>query len=320
MFCGKCGKEIKKDNLYCILCGEKAEDASIDETKYITLKQKNIKEHIDAALSLGEVIETVITETGRDISGHSGTDIIKLDLLKFCFYICNLNYMNINEKGDIITKYLDYDVDGALFLPVIKEADIIDDLFSTEIPFSITVMAKVDQLVDTKGCKIIIDAFNELGLALLYCDIGCDDRAGAVKGYENYITMLNKYVEAECGYIKAEETKLLSYQFTYELGRHERRENDIVLCITRYNDKGELGITILIVVYDKDDKDYEYFLRDYDLDGNVIHEKKGEFSGLKLIKPTDGTYCVVEFSGTEIVISSEQYKELSRFLYSNKSH
>jgi len=315
MFCGKCGKEIKKDNLFCTSCGERAEEKTTEEIKRFNKKPKDITDYVDAALSLGDILEYVINESDQDLSGHSGRELIKTELLLFCYYICNFNSANYDKKGEIISKYLDYTIDGKLLLPALKAVDVVKDNFSTEIPYSIIFMAMIDKRVDTKGCKILIDAYNELGLSLLYCDIGSDERAEAVKGYENYITMLNKYVEEECGYLKGEQTKLLSYKITYELGKYERKENDIILCITKYNNSGELGIGILVVVYDDDDDEFKYFLQDYDMEGNILSEKNEVFTDLKLIKPTDGTYNVVEFSGTEIVISSEQYNELSDFLY-----
>ena len=319
MFCGKCGEELKPDNFFCIMCGEPADIESNKEKAAVNKIEQTIKESINNAYLVGDVLITHYKESGQDIFNDlTGKDIIKMELTLFCFYLFSFSSMEADAKAQIMRTFLDCDLDGKYHLPLIRQNVNIGGNLTTTVPFSITLMSKVDKQLGTRGCRIILDAYQKLGKAILQCDVSDSECSGATEGYENYTSMIREYIKENCGYTVSSESKKVSYEITYELGKIEYGNNgDIILCVTRYRDGKKLDISILIVLVDDED-DLIYFLQDFDSDGNILGDEKGEFSGLKLIKPTDDVFCVVDFSGIEIILSGEQYKALSEFLYSDK--
>ena len=197
MYCGKCGTMIKDNCFFCTNCGEPADTKNNEYCDGETVVCADLNEYIDSVLSIGDSLDSKASNEDDDLSFR---EIIRMELVKFCLYICSTNDASAHEKAMFLRDYLDFDDVEKLLEPAINHTDLFGDISSIEVPVSFKLMATFDKQISTKGCKILLNAYKHIGTILLYCNATGNICKKSTEGYNSYISMLENYIESECGY------------------------------------------------------------------------------------------------------------------------
>ena len=157
----------------------------------------NVKEAIASAYSIGDLFNSDLKQFGIEISWK---ELVRIELVQFCMYLCSLNDMGADKKSQLIKSCLNQDVGSEIFKPFIKQVSITKLENPNEAPASFKLISQLDKRINTKGGKILINAYKQTAKVLLSNEFTCRYNTGVAKEYNSYISMLENFIETECGY------------------------------------------------------------------------------------------------------------------------
>jgi len=170
----------------------------------------SLNESISSVYTVADVMDSSLEDFGLDLPFR---EVIRLELVKFCLYLCTMDDMEADRRARVFNDCLEFEIDKDAFMPALMHYKVVSDIVGTdylsEVPVSLKLISLVDKKANTKGCKILLDAYKQLGASLLASNFArggnigvySDQVRATLEGYRNYISMLEKFIETECGYL-----------------------------------------------------------------------------------------------------------------------
>jgi hypothetical protein len=155
------------------------------------------KEALASAYSIGDFLDSDLKQFGIEITWE---ELVRIELVRFCLYLCSLNDMGADRKSHILKSCLNQDLGSEVFMPFVKQLGITKLDKPNEAPASFKLLSSLDKKINTKGCKILLDAYKQTATVFLSNELTCRYNTNVAAGYENYISMLESFIESECGY------------------------------------------------------------------------------------------------------------------------
>jgi len=174
-----------------------------DDTRNIEFNKafNTFKETLISVYSIGDLIDIDLSQANIELPWK---ELVRIELIQYCLYLCSLNDMGADRKSQIIKDCLNQDIDAEIFKPALKQVSIIKMENPNEPPVSFKLISLLDKRINTKGGKILINAYKQIAKLFLSNELTCMYNTSVAEGYRNYISMLESYIESECGYTVAD--------------------------------------------------------------------------------------------------------------------
>ena len=153
---------------------------------------KELKELVDLIFSIGDTIDPLLRNINTRVSGR---DIIKLDFVQYCLYLCASDGYVSEQEAQFMNYYFDYDLNASSLAAFIKESKVYSTTFETTVPLSFVLFSNLDKQTngETKACEQLLGIYQIVGKALMSID-GVSDNE--VRDYSIYTSMLQKYINS----------------------------------------------------------------------------------------------------------------------------
>ena len=171
-------------------CTSKCDDRNDEDLHYV-------KDAIASAYSIGDLFDSDMKQFNIEISWK---ELVRIELVQLCMYLCSLNDMGADKKSQLIKSCLNQDVGSEIFKPFIKQVGISKLDNPNEPPSSFKLISQLDKKINTKGGKILLKAYKQIAKLLLSNELACRYNTSVSEGYDRYISMLENFIETECGY------------------------------------------------------------------------------------------------------------------------
>lgn len=242
-YCGKCGKAIKRGNLYCTGCGARAEveqdepekaknDANLPNQSASSANQqplsptqsriansavkncnndvviRELKNQIEEYTSTGAIIDEVLKKHKQNLeqTGFSAKDGLRTQLVLFCHYLyASLNKMISDSDARLVGSVFDVNYLYARNLnDAIDRFGVRKNDFGNTIPAILAVLVFCDMASGNhRRCDEFIEAHKMF--ARIFTSLSCDGKFMYMVA-NSYIGMLERHINAELSEKKQNES------------------------------------------------------------------------------------------------------------------